>query len=319
MPIPVSLSLGALESFIEVPLEQGSDFLGLEMQRVSFPTGESGLIAKLQHWDKSVDLYFEPHLPVTHTWFATDPAYAHATLGDLWPTEFGRSVYVTTPAQVRLDVSFRIRSGATVECRVNFDPESEAPAQFTPTPPSANPPNLRLLETHGFRYLPRSRSVVEFAVNNIEMSPATLVLPQRIATHWSARSCTSCTLAAVNGDMLDTRTVGADSVAGPNGYFETSFGTSERFDPTARFTQSGEFFISCGVGVVTAGSWEAIPASGAWDVRLTHVSQDWFPGMRKLALVPVWAARKLRRRGENWSWQGQFEEGDWNHTGTWKV
>ncbi len=239
--VPVSLTLGELQSFVEIPFVAGSELFAIEFQLLKFNTKQgtvSGYTAKIQDWTKRVWLYYEPHLPVTAQWFATDPAYSLAELAELVPTEFEHITYEVTDTSVLVTAAFTDIGGRRIEASVSSSDEKPALPMFTPTPPGVPPANLRLLYMTGFRFIPAT-SAISFLIDGVPLTPALLRLPGvpiDLKKYSSTRVCTGLTLAAIN--CLGAP-VGSTLVENDHGWFEVVGGPE--FGP---MSGSGDFAIA---------------------------------------------------------------------------
>jgi hypothetical protein len=319
-PIPISLTLGELQSFIEIPFEHDEPLYAVEFQLFDF-AGTTGYAAKVQDWSKRVWLYFEPHLPITPEWFARDPAYSLAELGELIPTEFERIHYEITSTSVELDAVFVDRHGKRNQARVSSSGERPAPSIFTPTPPGVHPANLRLLHMNGFRFLRTDRSKISFTVGGTPLAPAKLRVPGfplDIKRLWSTRVCTGLTLAAVNGDRTP---VESTRVENDHGWFQARGGPE--FGP---MSGRGTFTIEMPLGAGSSGQWLLRSFNDddgpGFAAELTGVTQNWRPSIQRPLQIGLWIIRRIRRRNESWSWSGVFgrdqsNPNGWTRVGQW--
>lgn len=321
--VPISLTLGELQTFVEIPFVPGSELFAIEFQLLSFVTEQgivTGYTAKVQDWTKRVWLYYEPHLPITAQWFAKDPAYSLAELAELIPTEFENMTYEVSDTSVTLDASFTDRDGRRIEASVRSTGEKPAPPMFTPTPPGVPPTNLRLLYMTGFRFLPAS-SEISFSIDQTPLTPALLRLPGLpvdIKKLSSTRACSGLTLAAIN---CEGAPVGSSIVENDHGWFEVTGGPE--FGP---MSGSGDFEIDMPLGIATTGNWSLRPANGierpGFRAELTNVVQNWRPPLNRPVNLATWIIRRVRRRGEAWNWTGHFVRDresatGWVHLGHW--
>ncbi len=318
--VPVSLTLGELQSFIEVPFESNDPLYAVEAQLFDFE-GTTGHALKVQDWTKKVWLYFEPHLPITEEWFSRDPAYALAELAALTPTTFDRFEFDVQPTSAHLDVAFTDVDGNRFEVSVDSQDEKPVKPVFTPTPPGVTPANLRLLHMTDFRFLPTSRTVISASLAGTKLSPANLQVPgigAEIPSRSSTRVCTGLTLGAINGADCP---VGSDRIENRHGWFVVTGGPE--FGPQS---DSGSFVIEGPLGAVTTGNWmlrstEGNDAAG-FIAELTDVSQSWRPPLTRPLDVVFWVVRLVRRRGEQWRWSGRFTRDStatsgWSQVGRW--
>ncbi len=321
--VPISLTIGELQSFIEIPFVSGSELFAIEFQLLEFTTADgplTGYTAKVQDWSKRVWLYYEPHLPITAQWFATDPAYSLAELAELVPTTFEFITYEVTDTSVQLAAAFHDLKGRRIEASVRSEGEKPAAGMFTPTPPGVAPVNLRLLYMTGFRFLPASTDI-SVTIDNTALTPALLRLPGvpiDLKKFSSTRVCTGLTLAAIN---CAGAPVGSPMVENRHGWFEVTGGPE--FGP---MSGSGAFAIEMPLGVATSGQWSLRPSNDAdspgFAAELSNVAQNWRPSLRRPVNLAGWIIRKLRRRGEAWSWSGNFVRDrktatGWTQMGRW--
>lgn len=318
---PVGLTRAPLQAFVEVPLATGAPFDSVEVQMLAIGGPDtdrsSGLLVKLQQWSGEVDVYFEPHLGLTEKWFRSDPGFSHIPLGGLFATDLDLLDFSVDARRVQVDVSFTEREGRPVRLGVHHRARIPARPMFVPATPQLESPALRLLYTDSFRLLPRRTSVVNVEIGGRMMAPRPFLMPNRLASHWSARAASGIVMAGCNGSGGASLRVGND-----RSWLEVSL---EPDPPPARpgppAAGNGSFSITAPVGTVTAGHWAMEPDGDAYEVTLTRVRQDWFPGWSRPAVIMLWAARRFRRRRRPWTWRGRLHRSGqrWQHDGRWAL
>lgn len=322
---PVALVRAPLRAFVELPLATGAPFETAEIQRLEWEEStdgsRDGLLVKLQKWSGEIDIYFEPQLRLTEDWFRSDPGFAHMTLGGLYPVEFDRRSFSVDPRSIDVDVSWTERDGRTIDFRVHHRSKRPATSMFTPATRQQQPVTLRLLYMEHFRMLPRRSSTVEFHVDGESIRLRPFLLPDRLATHWSARAAGMIVMASCDGSprSTDEARVGDDRA-----WLQASFEPDDLLASGSadRRSSSGTFRIAAPVGDVTTGRWAINWVGDEREVHLTDVRQDWFPGWSRPAVLALWAARRTRRRGQRLSWSGRYltDSGEQSHhDGGWTV
>ena len=311
--------------FVEIRLADDGPVTTVEVQQLNGDDGPS-LLVGVHRPDGTMDVAVPVDARFDAARCAVDPFLAHMDLGALTVTDFDRRRCVIDDRSVSVDVAVDLPEPiGRLTVQVDHRFASAGRPSFVPTVPGQqDPTTLRFMLAAGLRNLPVGAKP-DVSVNGRGRSPAPAGSGKRRG--WAAR--VGHDIFGVGLNRTGSAALAADGDGGDSGEVEI-LTTADRpivamerdrhrlavrlYDeagvpvtaaPHERRTVGGTFTVEASIGTVAKGRWRAGPDLDGWWLVLDDVQQSWFPGWSSPMEVARYLARRQRRSGETWCWEGR--------------
>lgn len=323
-PWPLAFSRSPVTAFVEIPLLGDPLYTSIEIQRVRFDD-RSGLLAIMHRTDHTVDVYFESVLALDDAWRLNDPAVAHLPPGILQAVEMQSRTLNIGVDSIECDVVFRDNNHNLVQLHVlQVKGRGGRIRQFVPMPVNSGVTVLRLLLLDCFCMIRRNDSSVIVKLGEDVRLPAPFGIPVGFAQRYSARFSQPVLLVGLNPNGTyplnaplniktdqDGRLVSARTGSGDD-WFDVRFEPALPRSAEVRegLACRGTLTVGSPLGDVTHANWSLHLADdkATPEMRLTDVTQNWFPSFFSEPVLSVLACiRWMKRRRMRLSWTGRLE------------
>ncbi len=289
----LGLVAGPLTSFVEVPFVEGSEFRDLELQRMKLEDGSVAHLLRGRLPDGTLEIWAEPELGADAGWVEVDPVLSIAAVSRYQVVQFDELVYDLAGESITVRAVVSSSDGRHIVFSASAMRPPRTDDIFTPAVPGSELPMLRLMRLRDFWLMSRSLTAIDCSVDGRRLEPEPMGGPVGLGRDlWSARVAGDILVAGLAPTSRITNQV-VSRVERNGMFFEVELG-----DAPAALALPLE--VTSDLGEVTSAEVRILPIdSDRLKIVVSKVRQQWFPGRGDVRLLALYAARRIRRRGDN--------------------